>query len=69
MCVVVRTLTSPLSNRVKQKRPAERRDVFVFRSLDLVDVKGVWALWALTDFERNLVTLIELFERNVLELV
>ena len=37
--------------------------------LDLGDVDGVRALWALADFERDLVSLAELIERNVLELV
>lgn len=37
--------------------------------LDLADVEGVRALRALADLERDFVSLLELFERNVLEFV
>lgn len=37
--------------------------------LDLADAEGVRALRAVTDSERDLVSLLELIERNVLELV
>ena len=42
---------------------------FESRSLDLADVEGVLALRAVADLERDLVSLAELVERNVLELV
>ena len=42
----------------------------MFRSyLDLADSEGVRALRAVSDCERNLVSFLELIERNVLELV
>ena len=37
--------------------------------LDLADVEGVRALWAVADLKRDLVPLLELVERNVPELV
>ena len=37
--------------------------------LDLADVEGVWAFWAVADLKRDLVSFLEFIERNVLELV
>ena len=37
--------------------------------LDLADVEGVWAFWAVADLKADLVSFLELVERNVLELV
>ncbi len=54
----------------KQKTPHGCAVFFVcLIVLDLADVDGVWALWALTDFKGNLVPFLELVERNVLEFV
>ena len=40
-----------------------------FNCLNLADVEGVWAFWAVADLKRDLVSFLELIERNVLELV
>ncbi len=42
---------------------------FLFGHLDLVYVDCVRAFWALSDFKRNFVSLLELIKRNVSELV
>lgn len=54
---------------VNHNAPRERGVVIVAISLDLADANGVRALRAVADGERNLVSLLELVERNVLELV
>lgn len=42
---------------------------FSCRSLDLANVDCVWAFRAVSNLERNRVSLLDLVERNVLELV
>lgn len=46
-----------------------RRDFVAWPRLDLADVLGVGALWAVLDLEGESVALLELVERNVLERV
>ena len=54
----------------RRKTPRMKRSVLRLQtSLDLADVDRVRALWALANLERDLVSLAELVERNVLELV
>ena len=53
---------------IKERRPV--RGVFTCLIwLDLADVESVWALWAVADLKGYLVSLLELVERNVPELV
>ncbi len=55
----------------KTKRPA-KAGRFVFAQsncLDLADVEGVRAFWAVANLKRELVSFLELIERDVLELI